>query len=484
MKFVLPRAAVPATDIRSPIPPEISVKPSLAPSKVVKKRFVPLIVHPKKPLQTVPAVIPIPNSGVSPSIVKSSISEISYYLDFPLTLPPISLSTITLPPPLSQRKRVPRFSLLLSRVAKEDLRNCVLVSRTLRYAAYLSASDRLNRYFTGERLSAMQAKYPKMMINMWPYLEQRMRELFDRKQIYVSSFLGRHFPMGANNPIAEHLWTSPDHERQIVIAIRLFLLTRLFFQVSVGGGKDGKDWTEGRIVDAQQLVDEVWKITVRHSAISMESFYVLESTCEPLAATTDSQAASLEVPVRADWAAYIAHRASTSVLPVPRLLDYLNWTNHEEYHLGISRLWLKRIESEGETGVMKRLTSERYILACVVGNSLSGRWMSATQMAQDFAGLAEGAPARVTANPKMNLFLPAYVAPLQHHHVESLHFTAPVRAGLRRPLHTALAVVQTPGREYFILRDNGMQVGCEEDGVAAVWMDILGCDNSGVASGV
>jgi hypothetical protein len=46
-------------------------------------------------------------------------------------------------------------------------------------------------------------------------------------------------------------------------------------------------------------------------------------------------------------------------------------------------------------------------------------------------------------------------------------------------LHPALAVVQTPAREYFILRDNGFEVGCEEEGVASVWMRILGCDARG-----
>ncbi len=63
----------------------------------------------------------------------------------------------------------------------------------------------------------------------------------------------------------------------------------------------------------------------------------------------------------------------------------------------------------------------------------------------------------------------------RHHHVESVHLTA--TGG--RPLHPALAVVQTPAREYYILRDNGCEVGCEEDGVASVWMRILGCDARG-----
>ena len=129
--------------------------------------------------------------------------------------------------------------------------------------------------------------------------------------------------------------------------------------------------------------------------------------------------------------------------------------------------------------------------------SLSGRWMSAPQMAQEFAGLAERkslpVPARVSS---VNLFLPARVFfPLslevllcllpvlmlrkfcvpRHHHVESVHVTA--TGG--RPLHPALAVVQTPAREYYILRDNGFEMGCEEEGVASVWMRILGCDARG-----
>jgi len=62
--------------------------------------------------------------------------------------------------------------------------------------------------------------------------------------------------------------------------------------------------------------------------------------------------------------------------------------------------------------------------------------------------------------------------------VESVHFTT----AKGDPLHPALAVVQTPRREYFVLRDNGMQVGCEEEGVAEVWMDLVGCDRFGQVS--
>ncbi|KAJ7505441.1 hypothetical protein B0H11DRAFT_422247 [Mycena galericulata] len=488
-KFVLPRKApAVATPSTPSVVPEIPINVLDMRPKVPQKRFVPLVVTKKVPAPA-PAVAAPPDPAFVPIAVEGSAPQPLYYLDFPIAAPPKSLSMITLPPSLSQRKRVPRFALFLSSVADEDdLRNCLLVSRMFRYAGnfyplvhapyltisvavYLSAAHRLDRDFAGQRLSAVLAKYPRNTTNMWPYLEQRQQELSARKRQYTSSFLGRLFPRGV---ISDHLWTSPDHERQIVVALR-FLLTRLFFQVSVGGGKEGEGWREGQIVNTEQLVeDEIWEITVRHSATSTERFYVLEPTCEPLTTTTDSPETGL--PVRTDWSAYIAHRTLSVDSPPPRLLNYMSWTNHEEYLLGISRLWLKRIEDEGEIGIAKRITAERYILACVVGNSVSGRWMSSTQMAQDFAGLADNAPARVTATPKVNLFLP------KHHHVESVHFATSGR--VKTPLHSALAVVQTPDREYFILRDNGMQVGCEEEGIAEAWMNIIGCTNAGVATGV
>lgn len=110
-------------------------------------------------------------------------------------------------------------------------------------------------------------------------------------------------------------------------------------------------------------------------------------------------------------------------------------------------------------------------------------------MAQDFAGLSTRSYA-TTARPKnvqVSLYLPEWVAfrwnqlvcrltvSGRHHHIESVHFED-ARSQL---LHVALAVVQTPHRAYFILRDNGMQVGCEEDGVSEVWQEVVGCDASG-----
>lgn len=66
----------------------------------------------------------------------------------------------------------------------------------------------------------------------------------------------------------------------------------------------------------------------------------------------------------------------------------------------------------------------------------------------------------------------------RHHHVESVHF----RTSKGQPLHPALAAVQTLSREYFVLKDNGMEVGNEENGVYEAWMEVLMCDSNGVLS--
>ena len=62
--------------------------------------------------------------------------------------------------------------------------------------------------------------------------------------------------------------------------------------------------------------------------------------------------------------------------------------------------------------------------------------------------------------------------------MESVH----TESRKKRPLHPAVAGVQTPGREYIILRETGQQIGCEEEGVAEIWMEIIGCNVDGVAT--
>ncbi|PIL22865.1 hypothetical protein GSI_15561 [Ganoderma sinense ZZ0214-1] len=323
---------------------------------------------------------------------------------------------------------------------------------------------------------------------MWPYLRLREAEVARRRRLYEASFVSRFLhTLGLPNPIATRIWASPDNSKQLSVAVR-FALTRAWFELSVGSPRDSRtnpdSWLHGTVVDVQEIVPaEVWSVTVEYAASGArpyrrETLYVLETTCEvigrPAAGVADSPGnlggtTGYPRPLRVDWSAYITHRMATSETD-GGLLAHLKWACQEDYVRGISTLWLKRIATEGQAGAAKRTVAERYVLASVIGNSISGRWMTTNEMAQEFAGL----PARVNGqrgkkNATLNLFLP------EHHHIESVHFTA--TGG--RDLHPALAVVQTPHREYYVLRDNGMQVGCEEDGVAEVWQEVLRCDARG-----
>ena len=72
-----------------------------------------------------------PVSAPPPGRASESVSL--YYLDFPLSSP-LPLHPITLPPSLLQRKRLPRWSIILSGIFEEDIVSCIQVSRMFRYA--------------------------------------------------------------------------------------------------------------------------------------------------------------------------------------------------------------------------------------------------------------------------------------------------------------------------------------------------------------
>lgn len=137
------------TDSSSPLIPSATKKLALAPHNALSmpriidtghittkmlptsKRFKPLIV--KKPPPK-----PHENPRSSPSNTKppKSNSPLSlYHLDFPLVnIDTMDLKPITLPPKLSQRKYVHRWSIILSALPNAEKGQCCLVSRMFRYA--------------------------------------------------------------------------------------------------------------------------------------------------------------------------------------------------------------------------------------------------------------------------------------------------------------------------------------------------------------
>lgn len=105
------------------------------------KRFQPLIVSkPPVPSQILNA-LPSPQTFAMTRRDTSSSTAFANSLDFPLTAAPPSLVPITLPPTLSQRKRVRRWSIILSGLSDKDRKRCILVSRMFRYASKLQASS-------------------------------------------------------------------------------------------------------------------------------------------------------------------------------------------------------------------------------------------------------------------------------------------------------------------------------------------------------
>lgn len=246
------------------------------------------------------------------------------------------------------------------------------------------------------------------MTNMWPYLRVRETEVAERRRAYEASFLGTFMrTRGLLEPITSPLWSSPDDHRQIGMALRYvrqshslrclrcahclraarFVLTRLWFALSIGSGAGMGDpkaiaWLKAIVVGMEPVVaHEIWSVTVEHDLgldRRREIMYVLEATCEPVGhpevapkPQPQGQAHdSAALPIRADWSEHI-HRhlngfsgsGQTTVM-----LDQLKWANCEEYERGISRLWLRRIEKESDSGTAKRAVAERYVLACVIAN--------------------------------------------------------------------------------------------------------------------
>lgn len=157
-----------------------------------------------------------------------------------------------------------------------------------------------------------------------------------------------------------------------LIRVHRFLLTRLFFLISVGYSNDQ---LKGTVMDAQEVVsNEIWRITFR-SIYSTDTFFVLEATCEVIGQPSTARIDHNQPRLREDWLGYVAMRQqdeskSTSKQSISTLTQHLRWTNHEEYSTGISKLWLSKLKAEGDTGAMKLTVAWRYVLACVVSN----RW--------------------------------------------------------------------------------------------------------------
>ena len=60
------------------------------------------------------------------------------------------------------------------------------------------------------------------MTNFWPYFLQREREVSERKNAVIGSFLRPAF-QGPVDIISARLWSSPENEKQLTVALRFGL---------------------------------------------------------------------------------------------------------------------------------------------------------------------------------------------------------------------------------------------------------------------
>jgi hypothetical protein len=108
------------------------------------KRFKPLVLKKNASPQAVFKF----SSDISPKAASSSLISATgsafsstvplHHLDFPkLPFDSLMLVPITLPPKLSRRKHVHRWSVILSGLSNEERRRCALVSRMFRYSGKL-----------------------------------------------------------------------------------------------------------------------------------------------------------------------------------------------------------------------------------------------------------------------------------------------------------------------------------------------------------
>ncbi|KAF8308879.1 hypothetical protein DL93DRAFT_2086367 [Clavulina sp. PMI_390] len=454
--------------------------PLLPPSKPFVKM---LPSKPPRPAQNMVAVQLTTNSC-------GDMNTSSSYLARRLLSEPPEPRKLPLPPKISQRSQTTKLSVILSYLDDRSLEQCTSVCKSWRYAVYLSAQNILKRYYPGIRLTTYLEPFKTSLsqLDLWPYLRYRRDEVKEAQETFAGSYLHSVFGLA---PISPRLWCCGDSPTQLEVALR-FLAARTWLAINVGDQRVVK-WTQTTIIDAQPVAHtrdgagrntssfssdaDIWRITTRSGdKQSLVVYHVLGETGEIIGQIQDDDpfAAGPSVgrargELRLDWDNLLA----SSFFQGGRILERTRWSGTDEYQNGISRHWLKprSLQNASELQKAEKKVAERYILASVAGNSLSGRYQTATELAREFNGVPSADTGLAAKNPHATLYVPEF------HFVESVHFTT----GRGQPLHPALAVIQTPFREVFILRDTGSEVGTEEEGVRFVWMELLGCDVKGVA---
>ncbi|KAG9014967.1 hypothetical protein FRB94_007039 [Tulasnella sp. JGI-2019a] len=373
--------AYPTTVIRTPTIICPSNAPCSTPTVLLKRPF--------RKLTFLPKHIPIEGTRTIDNIPATALADIRK------TLSLAHGQCITLPASYSQHKPVRNLAVVFSlmSLSKAELSTCVLVSKAWRHAALLSAQPMLHARFSGDRLSAYLLERQDSthvdkhwLLNAWPYLHERKRQLARIQIDYSARFLSK-ICIPTVLPIANALWTNPDHPDQMEIACRIAVAIS---QHAV------RLWSKWQVVAVTAIKGEdIWRIVTKHGKHA-QIHLVLAASGEVIgrdpkiepATRTDERLLDIGISVRSDWSAFIHSRfrsdASTAT-PSPPLAECVHCQNVEEFRGGISKAWLQRIEWDLD-GDAKLAIAKRYVIANAVPNSVSGRYKTTMQMVQSLNG--------------------------------------------------------------------------------------------------
>ncbi|KAG8885885.1 hypothetical protein FRB97_009047 [Tulasnella sp. 331] len=433
-----------------------SVQPGLSSRRV--HQMIALVHKPPKPIVSASV------SSIPPLSSRTAEKESSLHIKARRITPPGADTD-------KERKRICSLAFIFSvlPLSNVDRSGYVLVNKDWRHAIFLSAQLILRSRFAGARLRQylLNQDIDPYYLDVWPYLRERERELRDVRINYSSSFLSRFYPP-YSPPLNDKLWGSPDHEDQASVALRLTISISLNVVAR---------WTKWQ-VDAVAPIGngDVHEIVIKYGQ-HKQKLLVLAASGEVIKQLSGSvlsdQADDSLAQIRLDWCDFITSQIHSNVSthnPPPSLADRVHCHNEEEFEGGISKLWLRNMRADPD-GFAKVTVAKRYIIANAVPNSVSGTYMTPSQMAQSL-DCPDGSASdnRVGTGAKVNL----YVASCNY--VESVHF----KDQRQSAFHLSVASIQTQAREVFLLRETGQEIGMEEEGIRPVWMDLLSCSAGGM----
>lgn len=246
---------------------------------------------------------------------------------------------------------------------------------------------------------------------MWAYLRARQAEATKRRKAFEETWLGRFYSIRTKgeqisplkrHPISQRIWTSPDDDRQITVALR-FVSTRLVSALARRHDSfpPASEWLDTAVIGADEVVpNEIWRITIgqdfdlpgettsESKRVDMQAFYVLFETGEVIghAPSPRVQGAGIMVgqrvargrphlevfddghsegmPLRNDWAQYVS---ACERGDAPGLQDSITSADRESYVAGVSAFWLRGLRSSPENDILRTI-ARRYVLSCVEPN--------------------------------------------------------------------------------------------------------------------